>query len=359
MSTHQAIAPGPPLSMLDAAAQFVGEQARDLRHHGRRVRRKGSEDAVHEMRVATRRLRTALRALKGHVAPPGRLPHRLKWLAGKLGAVRDRDVVIALLMSERLPAAAREERERLARLIERLEGKRRKALKALRDALGRKRYDRLREELREFARAPVPSHSDYQMASRVLAGVSESLGAEVARSEAMTAPAPDEKALHRLRILFKRLRYALDFHAAASGLSYDAERRMARAIQDVLGEIHDRDLLLGWLAEGVAPFEGSWPALCARLGDERARLVRRFLRLRREWLARTRPEPMAPLEAPRFATLEVQPVTLRLVTGPRSVASTGRRESGVVGRKSYVGSRVRSDSRSPGSDARRATHHAR
>ena len=273
------------------------------------------------MRVATRRLRTAMRALKGHIAPPGKLSSRLAWLAKKLGAVRDRDVVLALLAGERLPAAAREERERLARLIERLEHKRGRALKKLREALAHPRYDKLRDDLKEFAHAPIPGHSDYQMASRVLAGVSESLGAEVARSEAMTAAAPGEQPLHELRILFKRLRYALDFHAAASGLSYDAERRMARAIQDVLGEIHDRDLLLAWLAEGEGPFAGRWPALAERLQDERARLVRRFLRLRREWSARTRPEPPVPLEAPRFATLEVQPVTLRLVTGPKHVAS--------------------------------------
>ena len=312
----------------------MGEQARDLRHHGRRVRRKGGADAVHDMRVATRRLRTALRALKGHVTPPRKLHRRLSWLAERLGEVRDRDVVLALLAGEKLPAAAREERERLGRLIERLEEKRRRALGKLRDALKHDRYGKLRDDLKDFARAPIPGHSDYQMASRVLTGVSESLGAEVARSEAMRSAAPSARQLHELRILFKRLRYALDFHAAASGLSYDAERRVARSIQDVLGEIHDRDLLLEWLDEDEGAFAGSWPALAARLQDERARLVRRFLRLRREWSARTRPEPLVPLEAPRFATLEVQPVTLRLVTGPKHVASkTVSRESYVVRRK--------------------------
>jgi hypothetical protein len=63
--------------------------------------------------------------------------------------------------------------------------------------------------------------------------------------------------------------------------------------------------------------------LSRRLAAERARLMRRFRRMRTEWLRRTRPEPkVAPLEPPRFVNLEVQPVTLRLVTGPRVVAST-------------------------------------
>jgi len=139
----------------------------------------------------------------------------------------------------------------------------------------------------------------------------------------MTATEPDAEALHGLRIMFKRLRYALDFHAAACGLAYDVERRLARAMQDVLGEIHDRDLLLEWLEDGRGAWHGPWPALRVRLAGERARLMRRFLRLRAEWSERTRPEPMvATLESPRFVNLEVQPVTLRLVTGPKHVASS-------------------------------------
>src|SRR6185436_9663347 len=114
-------------------------------------------------------------------------------------------------------------------------------------------------------------------------------------------------ALHRLRIAFKRLRYALDLHAATCGMAYDVERRMAAEMQDVLGEIHDRDLALAWLAGTRKPWAGRWPGLTARLQAERTRLMRRFRRLRREWVTRTRPEPaVAPVEAPRFVNLEVQ-----------------------------------------------------
>ena len=43
---------------------------------------------------------------------------------------------------------------------------------------------------------------------------------------------------------------------------------------------------------------------------DRAKLFRRFLRLRRSWKARTRREPtVAPLEEPRFVNLEPAPVT--------------------------------------------------
>lgn len=323
MTERPTIAPAEPLTALEAASQFVTEQARELRRQGRRARRDRDPEAVHEMRVVTRRLRTALRALVEHVRAPRRLRQELRWLAGKLGAVRDDDVILALLGTDGLRGAGTDERLRLARLTRRLAKRRERHRTALVAALARRRYDRLLDDLAEFAEAPMPVHADGAMASRALAEVSERLNAAIAQSTGMSATSPAPEALHDLRIGFKRLRYALDLHAAACGLAYDVERKLARQMQDVLGEIHDRDLLLGWLAEGEGAFRGPWPVFGARLVAERARMFRRFLRLRREWLACTREEPaVAPLEAPRFVNLEAQPVTLRLVHGMKSVASS-------------------------------------
>ena len=59
-----------------------------------------------------------------------------------------------------------------------------------------------------------------------------------------------------------------------------------------------------------------------RLAADRARLLRRFLRLRRQWLARTEPGgTVVPLEAPRFVNLEAEPVQLRLASSLKTVAS--------------------------------------
>ena len=52
-------------------------------------------EAVHKMRVATRRLRAALRVFEDMLPPSAtHLRGELKWLAGVLGAVRDLDVQI-------------------------------------------------------------------------------------------------------------------------------------------------------------------------------------------------------------------------------------------------------------------------
>ena len=123
------------------------------------------------------------------------------------------------------------------------------------------------------------------------------------------------------------------------GIAFDEERRLTRLLQDCLGEIHDHDVLLGWLTEpgdadaathGRTPrapveaelFAGAWRVLPERLAADRARLLRRFLRLRREWLARTEPGgPVVPLEAPRFVNLEAAPVQVRLASPQKTVAS--------------------------------------
>ena len=323
MAEHPAIASGEPLTVLEATSQVVAEQRRELKRQGKAVRRDEDPEAVHQMRVATRRLRTALRALRGHVRAPRRLGRELAWLAGKLGRVRDDDVILALLGGRSLTGHASDERTRLGRLVRRLSQRRDKHRKALVEATRRGKYRRLLADLAEFAAEPLAAQGGQAMASRALAEVSERLGEAVAKDAGMTEPMPADDALHELRIAFKRLRYALDFHAEACGLAYDVERRLARQMQDVLGEIHDRDLLLGWLRGGRGAFRGPWPRLEARLLAERARLFRRFLRLRREWTMRTREEPaVAPLEEPRFVHLMAQPVTLRLVRGSKHVAST-------------------------------------
>jgi hypothetical protein len=107
-------------------------------------------------------------------------------------------------------------------------------------------------------------------------------------------------------------------------MAYEVERKLARAMQDCLGELHDHDLLLAWLERGKDFFAGPWPVLGDALTADRAKLFRRFLRLRRSWKARTRREPtVAPLEEPRFVNLEPAPVTLRLIAPTRKdVASS-------------------------------------
>jgi CHAD domain-containing protein len=69
------------------------------------------------------------------------------------------------------------------------------------------------------------------------------------RLEEMTAFAPRAlegkiKAQHDMRIAAKRLRYVLEVTGFVFGKPAETARRRARDLQDILGEIHDCDVML-------------------------------------------------------------------------------------------------------------------
>jgi CHAD domain-containing protein len=342
VSPAPSLSPAAALTVRQAASRIVSRQVRALLGYEKAARRGDDPEAVHQMRVQTRRLRAALALFSGVVRPPRRARRpRLRWLSRALGRVRDLDVIILLLEERHLAHLEGAEAERLEDLVAALKERRWRWQERLTAAFARHRYAGLKDGLTELARRPRFGEATEEdaMASRYLADAIHRAARRVTARRGMTERLPSAADLHRLRITIKRLRYVLDFHAETCGVAYAEERRLARELQDCLGEIHDHDLLLGWFAgaagaqaadRGPGPrppvksalVTGPWPVLEPRLAFDRARLLRRFLRLRRRWVARTEPAGLvAPLEAPRFVSLEAAPVQLRLEAPRRTVAS--------------------------------------
>lgn len=119
---EEALDPAEPFG--PAIRRLVDERTTRLLSFSDAVRA-GETEAVHQMRVASRRLRAALDAALLTERPKRvkRLSRPVKALARALGAVRDRDVQLALLRP-RLDAAPDTERPGLAALIARLEAER-------------------------------------------------------------------------------------------------------------------------------------------------------------------------------------------------------------------------------------------
>lgn len=323
----------PALTVRQAASRIVARQVRELLSHEKAARRGKDAEAVHQMRVQTRRLRAALALFSSVVRPPRRAGRaRLRWVSRALGRVRDLDVVAALLEDRHLPHLGGVEAARLEDLVAALKERRWRAQKNLTASLARGRYAKLKDALRDFARHPrfAERGDEDAMAARYLTDVIHRQARRVSAHRGMVERTPEADDLHALRITIKRLRYVLDFHAETCGIAFDEERLLARLLQDCLGEIHDHDLLLEWFGgrhTAAAPVEaelfgGVWRVLPERLAADRARLLRRFLRLRRRWLARTEPGgTVVPLVLPRFVNLEAEPVQLRLVAPQKTVAS--------------------------------------
>jgi CHAD domain-containing protein len=136
----------------DAAAATVATRAEEVFEHAEGVLDTSRISNVHDMRVATRRLRAALEIF-AVCFPRGehrRLLKEVKALADALGERRDRDVAIAALedASAQLTAG---DRPGLKHLRDELRGEQERANEALADALREVERDDLRDRLLALA----------------------------------------------------------------------------------------------------------------------------------------------------------------------------------------------------------------
>jgi CHAD domain-containing protein len=221
---------------------------------------------VHQARVATRRMRSALRLLRDAI--PDRtaayLAGEIKWLGGKLGSVRDLDVFLLNLSRfkgkiERFPAKQRQAFEG------QIEKRRRPQLKALNQALQSPRYKTLERRLLQFLERPLPTRPRAPLAMKAVHEVApvlitEKFDAVMEQGRTLLAD-PKLKQYHLLRIQTKRLRYACEFMAPAYEGALDPFIERTVEIQDCLGELQDTvftrafidSLYDGWKGKLVDP----------------------------------------------------------------------------------------------------------
>jgi CHAD domain-containing protein len=192
---------------------------------------------VHQMRVATRRLRAFLRtarsALEGDWGEP--LREELRWLAGLLGGVRDLDVLLAYLRreAETLEPA---EREAFSRVLAELEEERERARGVLLEGISGERYFALLDRIEAVAAAPAVSAEAPELSSL--------FAAELRRLRRRAGPhlsngGATDAELHDARIRTKRARYAAELAGPALGEPGRRFVAAAKELQDVLGEHQD------------------------------------------------------------------------------------------------------------------------
>jgi len=231
----------PDSTLGELAYRVLRNQASAMLVHVPGTRLGEDIESLHQMRVATRRMRAGM-GMFASVLPvrAGRLRAELGWLAALLGEVRDLDIQLGRFddWTEEMPGDHREALDELADL---LAGHRVQARRALLEALDSRRYDRLVSGLVAMLVQGPSSRSTTGRAPAVttmpeLIEERHRAAGKSARRAKRTGAATD---YHRLRIRCKRLRYALEF---ASGL-YDGElkgfvRQMTR-LQDALGSMQD------------------------------------------------------------------------------------------------------------------------
>jgi CHAD domain-containing protein len=264
--------PVPRRSAADAVRDALAEGVTRLLRNEGGVRACDVE-AVHQMRVAVRRLRSDLRTMKPLLDADwaDELSSALRPLAASLGAVRDLDVLVQRIESDAGDLAAD-----LTMLVQNLCALRDIARGALIASLGSTEHAALLERVAAAARSPQLSplatlDADDALPELVAAAWRRLArrADRVARALARDPAEPDDAKLHRVRILAKRARYAAEAATGALGQSRGrAAARFARrlaTIQGLLGEHQDVIGVMRELRDAVGA-GGSDPRLAFAAG---------------------------------------------------------------------------------------------
>jgi CHAD domain-containing protein/CYTH domain-containing protein len=222
-----------------------------------RLERGADDEALHDFRVAVRRLRSTVRAyreaLEGSAGAGDR--RRLSDLADATGAARDLEVHVAWLR-KRLDDLPEGERAGAWTLLNAMRGDLAKAEERLRRQVAkdfpRERW-RLARRLRFYqVRMDVDAPPGGARLASAFARLAVEHGDELERRLAAVRSIDDQEPAHRARIAAKRLRYLVDPVQAELEDAPDLIRRLKK-LQDALGDMHDADVLLARLAHEDAP----------------------------------------------------------------------------------------------------------
>ena len=250
----------------------------------------GEVRALHRARVGSRRLRELVPLLQLDGDSARKLGRRLKKVTSRLGAVRELDVL--LLLIDEL-SSARSAHTAALRRLRTVVDKERDAARAhlnahaptgdMRRIAGK--LDRIVSEL-DRSRRPRAARDEHGWRWAVDARIAHRaarLATAMTRAGAMYLP----ERLHEVRIALKKLRYAAELAATIDGRAPSAGVRALKRGQDLLGRMHDLQVLIDRARQVQAslspPNLAVWrelDALVVSLEDECRRLHARYVRAR-------------------------------------------------------------------------------
>jgi CHAD domain-containing protein len=262
----------------------------------------GDAEALHDMRVAVRRLRSALQNFEGEkkkaetslVAPHLRREmqgwrKKLGRLGDELGAVRDYDVLNDYLddyAKTRLRAPIAED-SGLAELRRYFLDERSKAFKVMVKRVNKAaRPQNLREEFGRYSLGlPAAGEPNPPLKTAVQPIIPHRKVEVLSHAPSLDDP-NDEFGQHELRKSLKRLRYTLEFFTPCFEVEVKNHVKQITQLQDTLGEMQDRSVLHEKVIEAFGQDQTQWPLDIANFMRYGANRRRRLLTQAREQWAK-------------------------------------------------------------------------
>ncbi|NMG10034.1 CHAD domain-containing protein [Brasilonema sp. UFV-L1] len=282
------------------------------------VKKDKDPEALHQMRVGMRRLRTAVTGFSPAVdLQKPASDKNIGKIARTLGNLRDLDVLKETLEKLEQSHLPRKEKHSLQTALDALSKQREEALVDVKSTFKDERYKSLKHTLKEWLEEPsyqplaympiqqvlpdllLPEvskfllHPGWLIGTQVEGQVEEAEVIIPGKWEAQRVEqelATNGDTLHSLRKQAKRLRYQMELFTDLYGQSYTACLAEVKSIQEILGAIQDSVVLTQWLADVFnSEIRSQFPTLASWLAQNRCKLWQQWQPLQRRYLkAQTR-----------------------------------------------------------------------
>jgi CHAD domain-containing protein len=266
-----------------AARQFLRQRADDFYLQLTRAREGFDPEAIHDLRVSSRRLREGIAIFSGCFRKRRLTPIRkeLKSLTGMLGAIRNCDEAL-LFFSPLLNSCDRDSSATVMNIVARLQEERAAEQRKLKRELKKIDPGSLLGRIDDICRNPLiftPATSALfiPVATCILAAVAVR---EKNILELLPEALVEEKvtAQHRLRVAVKRFRYRMEFLAPFANSDYKTVYSTIKEYQEILGHMHDLDVFRDLIADPADEAEQN-RALENIIIERRRKLFTQFIEL--------------------------------------------------------------------------------
>ncbi|MEE4193834.1 MAG: CHAD domain-containing protein, partial [Anaerolineae bacterium] len=238
-------------------ANFMVEQVNSLQTEIGGAIEANDIEAIHQMRVASRRLRNALNYFKNCLPQKysNAWQNEIRKITHTLGAARDLDIQIACLNELDDDTLEDKIRPGYKRLLLRLTQRREKAQKKVVKNLINLMENDLLTKMHQFLEALTANTDGIYLFTpslyeKAFSAINENLDTFLSYQSDIYNPENIEE-LHAMRIAGKHLRYTLELFAPIYKQALLPHIQAMKDIQDLLGEIHDADVWLGWLPKFI------------------------------------------------------------------------------------------------------------
>ncbi|MEB3180735.1 MAG: CHAD domain-containing protein [Nostocaceae cyanobacterium] len=273
------------------------------------VKKDEEPEALHQMRVGMRRLRTAVTGFALALDLPKSVSDKnIGKIARILGKLRDLDVLKDALTNRYQSHLPSKEQKSLNNALDALDKQRKDVFSDVEDTLKHERYKSIKQGVKEWLADPKyhdVAHLKIQplLPDLLLPEVSRFLlhpgwlvateiqEFQVVNSGELTPGQVEEnlanqgKILHELRKEAKRLRYQMELFPDFYGESYATYLSDVKAIQEMLGEIQDSMVLEEWLTDVLkSEIATQLPTLAAELANNRYQAWQQWQPLQQRYL---------------------------------------------------------------------------